>query len=287
MKKILMILMSTMMMLSCGRSKESDKDVLVVSIEPQRYLLEQIVGDKMDVVSIVGKGADPESFDPSVSTLGLLERSKVFFTIGSGAFEANLIARLKESGADIRTVDCRNGITMIAGGAHAGGDCTHNHEHEYDPHVWTSPANMRVVAKNMYDALVEMEGGGCHKERYDSLIARIDAVAEQMDSILRPMKGTSFLVWHPSLSYLARDYDLNQIAIGAENKELSAAAFKQKIDEARQHGSAVFFIQPDSDAGRSESVAKQTGSRMVEINPLSYDWSGEMIKIATAVAQTK
>ena len=39
-----------------------------------------------------------------------------------------------------------------------------------------------------------------------------------LDSILRPCRGASFVVWHPSLSYFARDYGLHQIALSPEGR---------------------------------------------------------------------
>ena len=53
-------------------------------------------------------------------------------------------------------------------------------------------------------------------------------------------RGSSFLVWHPSLSYFARDYGLHQIALGgAEHKEVSIPALREAIEEARGSGASV------------------------------------------------
>lgn len=53
---------------------------------------------------------------------------------------------------------------------------------------------------------------------------------------------------------------------------------------ARASGAQVLFIQPEYDGGRSELLARQTGTRGVTVNLLSYEWTDEMIKMARELA---
>ena len=53
--------------------------VVSVSIEPQRWLLEQIVGDKMEVRSLMGNGGNPEHYEPTFSHLANLEKVWLIF----------------------------------------------------------------------------------------------------------------------------------------------------------------------------------------------------------------
>lgn len=86
---------------------------MAVSIEPQRYLLESIVGDRMDVVTVMGKGADPENYDPSMSVLRKVEGSRLYFKVGAGAFEDALIGRLSDAGQGIDVVDTTGELTLL------------------------------------------------------------------------------------------------------------------------------------------------------------------------------
>ena len=277
---------------SGARKDAGGKPVVAVSIEPQRYLLESIVGDRMDVVTVMGKGADPENYDPSMSVLRKVEGSRLYFKVGAGAFEDALIGRLSDAGQGIDVVDTTEGIDFI--GVEDGCDEPHGHAHGhshgahefYDPHTWSSLTNARIMAANMLAAVqrIDPEGTEYYKSRYDSLVARLDSVDAELRDVLKPVSGRSFMVWHPSLSYFARDYGLRQIAVGEESKELSAASLREKIDMARASGTQVLFIQPEYDGGRSELLARQTGTRGVTVNLLSYEWTDEMIKMARELA---
>ena len=59
-------------------------------------------------------------------------------------------------------------------------------------------------------------------------------------------------VWHPSLSYFARDYGLEQISLGTEGKEMSAKSLTEAIDKARDKGVGVFFFQKEYDSRQAE-----------------------------------
>ena len=43
------------------------------------------------------------------------------------------------------------------------------------------------------------------------------------------------------------------------------------------------FVQPEFDKRNAETIAQQTGTKVVPINPLSYDWETEMLNVAKAL----
>ena len=45
----------------------------------------------------------------------------------------------------------------------------------------------------------------------------------------------------------------------------------------------VVFVQPEFDRRNAEVIARQTGTQVVDINPLAYDWQEEMMKTARAL----
>ena len=91
------------------------------------------------------------------------------------------------------------------------------------------------------------------------------------DSIIRktlqqPGTAQSFMIYHPALSYFARDYGLQQISIEEGGKDVR-----------------IIFIQPEFDRRNAEIIARETGTGIVPINPLSYNWEAEMLTVAQAL----
>ncbi|BDW75298.1 hypothetical protein BFINE_10930 [Bacteroides finegoldii DSM 17565] len=121
--------------------------------------------------------------------------------------------------------------------------------------------------------------------RYDSLCQRIQhtdrLIRQQLSS---PEAAKAFMIYHPALSYFARDYGLHQISIEEGGKEPSPAHLKELIDRCRAENVQVIFVQPEFDKRNAETIAQQTGTKVVPINPLSYDWEEEMLNVAQALA---
>ena len=149
-----------------------------------------------------------------------------------------------------------------------------------------STANALIIAGNTFKALTVLDKGNeaYYKARYDSLCQRI----EQTDSLIRqtlsvPGADRAFIIYHPALSYFARDYGLHQISIEEGGKEPSPAHLKGLMDLCKKEGVRVIFVQPEFDRRNAEIIAKQTGTRVISINPLSYDWEEEMLNVARSL----
>lgn len=286
-RTIYLLLAMSVVLASCTgnkQKKENSEKVITVTIEPLRYLTEQIAGDKFKVVSMVPKGSSPETYDPTPQQLVKLGDSKAYFRIGYIGFEKTWLDRLLENTPHMQVFDTSKGVDLIYDThQHGEGDDVHIHE-GVEPHIWNSPINAQIIAKNILLALTKMdkENEEYYTERYNAL----DKQLEKTDSIVKEeLKGADkvFMIYHPALSYFARDYGLKQISIEAGGKEPSPVHLKNLINESRKEGVEVIFVQQEFDVRNAELIAKETGAKIVPINPLSYDWNEEMIHVAKAL----
>lgn len=290
-KIILSFLCVVSLLQGCGGAEvKSGKPVVTVSLEPQRFFLEKIVGDKMQVNCLLKNGDNPESYEPSMNDLMAVEGSEAYIKMGNVGFEQVLIGKLKQNNTALKVYDCSKGIGFIVG-TH---DCCehhdhghgHGHESETDPHTWTSVKNAKIIVRNMFEAVVEIDSANAdyYNENYKMFVASLDSLDAYAVKRLSGHKGEAFLVWHPSLSYFARDYELEQVTIGQIGKELSAKQLKGQIDNARNHNARVFFFQQEFDSRQADVLNEQIGAEKVTINPLSYDWETEIRRIVDAIA---
>lgn len=260
---------------------------IVVAIEPQRTLAEAIAGDKARVRALLSSGADPETYDPTIAALTTLSRADGYFKLGTMPFEDQLLERL---GGNLPPVyDSSTGIELIEGSHTGSNDHDHDghgHDHAFDPHIWSSVVNARIAARNYADALAEIDPANAdyYRARLDSVTAALDSADRAFAEALKDHKGEAFMVWHPSLSYFARDYGLKQVAISSETKETTVRGLQRTIDEAIDHGVTLFFNQPEYDPRLSATVRNHVGARCVEINPLAGDWLGELATAVEAIS---
>ncbi len=273
----------------------SDKLDIVVSIPPQKYLVESIGGKFVNVESVMTSDANPESFEPTVASMRAISEADLYIPVGLLDFEQPLVAKLHVNTPDLEIATLLDDITLLYD---THGECEHRcddadgHHHHgdaADPHVWSSVRNMRTMARNLTDLLIDNDS--VHAEYYvarrDSMINRLDSIENVLAERIGNSGQTSFMVWHPSLSYLANDYGLSQIVVGSHAKELSVKQLQKRIDEAATSGVNLFFIQQEFDSNQASTLNEHVNARLVELNTMNGDWESEIKKIADGFAGEK
>lgn len=260
---------------SCARPA-AERDVLAVSIPAQKWLLDSIVGDRFEVISMLDAGSNPETFEPTMRQLSELEGSKVYFTVGALDFELASMQRIHENFPGLEIVESSHGIEPAESThTHAHSERDHDHDHEElgDPHVWTSLPNARVMARNMYEKVVSLDPAGrdYYKARWQDLDANLAALHDSVSRELAPLKGEAFMVWHPSLSYFARDYGLRQIGIETAGKESSPAQYRRQLDKAREARPLIFFTQAEFDPRQARSMAAELAVKTAPVSLMQGD----------------
>ena len=121
-------------------------------------------------------------------------------------------------------------------------------------------------------------------ERFAATESRLDSLDSVIASRLAPAKGKAFLVWHPSLSYFARDYGLRQIAVGQEHKESSISGLTNLLKSARSENAVCFFSQKELDSRQAQMVDEALGLKPVDISTLSPEIESTLLQAADAIA---
>ena len=282
MKRLIPIL-TLFICFACGNTtQKSEKAIITVTLEPLRYFTEAIAGENYQVVSMVPKGSSPESYDPTPQQLVSLSKSQAYFRIGHIGFEQAWMKKLEANCPDMTVYDTSKGIDLIRDKGHWHGD--HFHKGGVEPHIWNSTQNALIIADNIYQALCELDSThqADYKNRLDSLKQSIQQTDAETRKLLENADST-FLIYHPALSYFARDYGLKQISIEEGGKEPSPAQLKKLMETCRNENVHTIFVQQEFDQRNAQLIAHELGIDIVSINPLSYDWTEEMLRTAKAL----
>ena len=262
---------------ACTPPKKSEEKIVSVSIEPQKYLLDKLVGNKYTVNTAIPIGSNPETYDPSPAQMVNIGKSEIYFKVGNLGFENTWLKNISINNPQMSIIDCSLGIQTIHDDhGHANGD----------PHIWSSTQTALTVATNMYNALIQHDTK--HKDYYLDNFKALEKSILQTDSIVKsyvaeaPTK--SFIIFHPALSYFAEQYGLHQYSIEVDGKNPTPRQIAELVKKAKQENIKVIFMQEEYDIKNAEPRAKETGAKIVIINPLSYNWDQELIKIAKAIA---
>lgn len=281
---------------SCSRTAayqaEESADIasITVSIPPLEYFAKSIGGDSVDVTTLLPAGADPETFEPGVNVMRALSGAGAIATTGTLRFEESVLTNLQANNPDLKIFDMSDGIPLIFGThQHAShGEENHNHDDgEADPHIWSSVKNARIIADNMLKALSETapQHTGYYTRRHNALIQHLDSLDHAYSAKIHKADGNAFLIWHPSLSYFARDYGLHQIAFNVENKETSPLQLRKSLQQASGNAPLAFFIPEGTDQRRTATIAAEAGLTPVPVNLMSADWEEPLGKVADALSK--
>ena len=262
---VLMVTAGTLF--SCSSAKNDNANKITVSIEPLRYLTEQIVGDRFGVVTMVPKGSSPETYEPTARQMADLSESILYIKVGELGFERTWMPRLTSNAPHITVINSSEGIT-----SHIGDD----------PHSWMSARNAIIMAHNIYEAVkrIDVKDSVFFRQRLDSLCSVIHATDKYIRQTTAQAHCKSFIIYHPALTYFASDYGLEQLALEEHGREPSAAELEQIISTARAKGVKTMFVQREFANRNVDIITNTIGARKVEINPLGYDWNKEMRRIA-------
>ena len=283
MKKQLVFFFCLIICYACSNgNRQSEKATITVTLEPLRYFTEAIAGDHFRVVSMVPEGSSPETYDPAPQQLVDLSKSQAYLRIGYIGFEQAWMDKLQTNAPHTKVFDTSRGVELIRGKGHRHGN--HYHEGGVEPHIWNSTRNAAVIVENVCAALCELDSTHRTEYRYrtDSLKQAIAQTDRDISNLLQ-QADSAFMIYHPALSYFARDYGLKQISIEEGGKEPSPAQLKHLIETCRNDNVNIIFVQQEFDQHNAQLIADELGIRIVPINPLSYHWQEEMMGIAKSL----
>ncbi|HOI56881.1 MAG TPA: zinc ABC transporter substrate-binding protein [Phycisphaerae bacterium] len=154
-----------------------------------------------------------------------------------------------------------------------------------DPHIWLSPRLVRIQAKTICDALVRLdpEHGSEYLENLKRFEDDLDGVDRKLTTVLEPLRGREFFVFHPAYGYFADAYGLRQTPVEIEGKEPGPKQLIGLIEKARKAGVKVIFVQPQFSTTAAETVARSIGGAVVPMDPLARDYLANLTAMAEKI----
>jgi zinc/manganese transport system substrate-binding protein len=150
-------------------------------------------------------------------------------------------------------------VTRAMGDVHPGGN----------PHFMLDPDRGRLVAQNIYNALVRVDPSGTEvfRANLEQLLRQIEESAAQCDSMMAPYRGTKVVTYHRSLAYFCRRFGLEEVDTVEPKPGIppSPSHITDLIAGMRQHGAKLILMEPWHEHRTPDLVADQTGAKVVEL----------------------
>ncbi|MDD4609809.1 MAG: zinc ABC transporter substrate-binding protein [Bacteroidaceae bacterium] len=252
------------------------KPLITVSIAPIAYFTEAIAGDYCEVATMIRAGFSPESYEPTAQQLMRLNQSSAYFSTPGIGFELQWMERMHTMVPSMTIYDMSAGISLV-------------HPHKtgpVDPHIWTSVRTAKKICHTIANSLAAIDTlhAAYYQLRNDSMqhvLTVLDKKIEQ--TLLHASHNRSFAIYHPSLTYFAQDYGLQQFPLEQEGKEPAVSDVHAFIMRCKAANVKTVFLQEEFSEEQVRTIATEIGARTVRVSPLSYQWDKQMLHLLKAL----
>ena len=275
---LIRVILIAAVMVICGTAflveAQGGKVKSFVSIVPQKYFVEKIGGELVDVSVMVLPGNSPATYEPKPKQMVSLSGTKVYFAIGV-PFERVWLKKITAINPEMLLVHTEAGIEKTSMNSD-------KRDGIKDPHIWLSPPLVMIQARNILSALLKVDPGNSsiYEKNYKKFIMEIVDLDAELRGIFLGKEGARFMVFHPAWGYFARTYGLKIVPIESEGKDPKPAALHRLIKKAKEHDINVVFVQPEFSIKSAKIIAKEIGGQVAFASPLALNWKKNLKEVA-------
>lgn len=173
--------------------------------------------------------------------------------------------------SDAPVIDCSEGVELLEAMGHEG----HDHDTEYDPHIWMDEGNVSVMLENITKALSDLDPD--HGETYEVNRAAADAALGYDADKLSQLSGKPLITFHDGFQYFARatGLDLLKAIEEEEGAEASAAEIKEIVGLIGEYDIPAIFTEKNGSDATAQAISRETGCGVAQLDlVMSGDGSG-------------
>lgn len=244
-----------------SQSNPKTGPVVLASTTLLADMARNVVGDRLEVDSLLPVGADPHGYQPTPSDVVKISKSTLLIVNGLG-YEQFMNTLLENAGGQRDVIEATAGLSPRKDAGL---------EHGVDPHMWLDPNNVIVYVENIRDVLAQTDpdGAAAYKANADAYIAQLKAldtwIIDQVNQI--PAERRLLVTNHEALGYFADQYDFTVIGAVVPSFSTDAAPSAQQmaglIDLIKSSGApAIFLGQVESDTLAAQ-IANETGVKVI------------------------
>ncbi|GAB6045786.1 zinc ABC transporter substrate-binding protein [Caminibacter profundus] len=221
-----------------------------VTILPQKGIVKAIAKNKANVNVMVPPGNSPATYSPNFAKLKSLKNSDIYFTIGV-PFDKKYLEKIKEINPNIKIVYFGKYLNV-----------------EKNPHIWLSPTFLMLESKVILDTLIKLdpENREFYLKNYENYINKLSKLTVKG---FKEIKQKTFITFHPSFYYFAKDFHLKEIALQKQGKTPSFSYLAKIIKLAKEKNVKTIIISPEFPTKYAKIVANKINAKVVVISPLN------------------
>lgn len=252
-----LVIILCILLCGCGPSV-SDDQIAATTLPVYEFTSRLCAGTGISVTRLVTESVSClHDYTLQVNQMRAIEAADVVVLSGAG-LEEFLEDALDGAHA---TIDASLGIDLFC--PEEEHDHDHGHLHENDPHIWLSPVNAAVMARNICDGLTSLypQYEALFQANLTALLADLEALDAYGKAQLTELSSRDIITFHDGFTYFAAHYGLHILRAVEEESgsEASAAELIELIELVEHHKLHAIFIEANGAEAAAQIISAETG----------------------------
>ncbi len=256
---------------------KDDRSIIVVSIYPYELMVRQLVGDQVDVVSIIPPNASPHTWSPNPSDLAMMYKANLIISNGLG-LETNLQKVFDQYSAkhlEIASLLDPELLDRDGDDDHNHHDSHHDAEHHHgdiDPHIWTSPELLINITNAVSGSLIGVYPNLAEliKQNASVMIRELMAADQRIQNDRNDLTNPAVVTYHNSFQYFTDRYGIHCVGFvqSSPGKEPSPRELSELGKKIKEYKVKSIFIEPQMNPKSAEVLASEFKLQLLTLDPL-------------------
>lgn len=267
------------LLMGCNGNNSPSKDEtmdnkikVVATLFPQYDFTRQIAGDKAEVTLLMSPGVESHSYEPSPSDIIKINGSDLFIYTGKfmEPWAQSIIDGIENK--NVKILDVSQNVSLDKSEEHEDEEEHREADHaahEFDPHIWTSPVNAKIMVENILRDLCELdpENADYYEKNAENYLNELTNLDKEFKDIFEAAKRKEIIFAGKfALHYFAEEYGMEYEAAFdscSTETEPSVKVIAELIDEIKEENIPVVYYPELTDPKVARSISDETGAEML------------------------
>jgi zinc/manganese transport system substrate-binding protein len=255
-------------------SQQPPKVKVVTTFLPMYWFASAVAGDKAEVEILVPPGTEVHEYQATPTNVQAIAKANVLVKNGLG-LEEFLEGTVKNAGnSQLKEIEASSGIVALNEDHDHKGEKAGEKDHDHaqgNPHVWLDPVLARQQVENIRDGLIAADPNNkaSYQANAATYIQQLDALDKEFQQRLQPYRGCTYVTFHDAYPYIAKRYNLKQVAVvQIPEDNLSPSDVQKAVSTVKQFKVKTLLGEPGTDNKLLQGLSQDLKLTVSAIDPL-------------------
>ncbi len=253
---------------------QSKQVEVVTTFLPMYWFTKAVAGSVAKVEILVPPGTEVHEYQATPANVQAIAQANVLVKNGLG-LEEFLDDTVKNAGnSQLKQIDASKGIQALKAISPIVNTNASEHSHEHNagnPHVWLDPVLVKQQVANIRDGLIaaDPKNKATYLANATAYIQQLETLDKEFEQRLQKYPNCTFVTFHDAYPYLAKRYQIKQVAVvEIPEDQLSPQDVQKAVAAVKQYKVKALFGEPGVDNKLLQSLSQDLNLSLHSLDSL-------------------